>query len=189
MENRNEILEQNMVLPETWTLDPAHSKIQFIVRHMVISEVLGNFKTFNLKIDSKKDDFSDSKVELQIQVDSIDTGVSGRDNHLKSADFFEVKKYPFITFKSKSFKKISGEKYKLTGDLTIKNITKEIEFDVVYNGQIADPFGGKQRAGFKVNGMLNRFDYDLKWNMLIESGGAVVGKNVNIICDIEIVSH
>lgn len=189
MENKNEIQEQTMIMPETWQLDPAHSKIQFTVRHMVISEVLGNFKTFNLKLDSQKDDFSDSKVELQIQVDSIDTDVIDRDNHLRSADFFEVKKYTFITFKSKSVKKISNEKYKLIGDLTIRNVTKEIEFDVIYNGQIADPFGGKRRAGFKITGTLNRFDYDLKWNMLIDTGGAVVGKNVNIICDIEIVSH
>lgn len=189
MENENIIQEETLIMPETWTLDPMHSKIQFTVRHMVISEVLGNFKVFDFNIDSQKDDFSDSKVELKIHVDSIDTGVPDRDNHLRSADFFYVQKYPFIIFKSKSFKKLKDEKYKLVGDLTIRNVTKEIELDVLYNGQIADPFGGKHRAGFKVTGELNRFDYDLKWNVLIETGGAVVGKNVSIVCDIELVSH
>lgn len=189
MENENKVQEEILVAPETWTLDPTHSKVQFTVRHMVISEVPGNFKTFDFNIDSPKDDFSDSTVELKIHVDSIDTGVSDRDNHLRSADFFDVQKYPYITFKSKSFKKLKDEKYKLVGDLTIRNVTNEIELDVLYNGQIADPFGGKHRAGFKVMGTLNRFDYDLKWNMLIETGGAVVAKNINIVCDIELVSH
>ena len=130
LENENNVREETLVMPETWTLDPTHSKIQFTVRHMVISEVLGNFKAFDFNIDSPKDDFSDSKVELKINADSIDTGVSDRDNHLRSADFFNVQKYPYITFKSKSFKKLKQFKKLLAAHaVTVLDVRGPAEYE------------------------------------------------------------
>jgi polyisoprenoid-binding protein YceI len=185
MESINKSNEETLVQEKTWTVDKAHTKLQFSARHMIIAEVVGLFKSYDLKIENGKDDFNDSKIDLTIDTKSIDSGVPDRDNHLRSADFFNVEKYPVMTFKSKSFTKIDDEKYKLKGDLTIKNVTREIDLDVTFGGQIIDPWG-KQRVGFKIIGSINRFDYDLKWNALIETGGAVVSKNVNIICDVEL---
>ncbi|MCX7798464.1 MAG: YceI family protein [Melioribacter sp.] len=168
-----------------WTFDKAHSKVQFKVSHMVISEVTGQFNNYEGTVESSKDDFTDAKINFSIDVKSIDTDNEQRDNHLKSDDFFNAEKYPKITFVSKSFKKISGKKYKLIGDLTIRDVTKQVQLDVIYNGTVKDPWGNT-RAGFKVTGKVNRFDFGLKWNALLETGGAVVGKNVDIIIDVEL---
>jgi polyisoprenoid-binding protein YceI len=176
---------ENIAVKEVWTFDPAHTKIQFTARHLIISEVAGHFNKFDIKLTAGKD-FLDSEIEATIDVDSIDTGIVDRNNHLKSADFFEAEKYPKITFKSKKVEKVDDEEYKLFGDFTIRDITKPIELKVIYGGTITDPWG-KTRAGFKVLGSINRFDYDLKWNALIETGGAVVGKTINIVCDVEVV--
>jgi len=169
---------------ETWTVDKSHTKIQFSARHMIISEVTGQFNEYELKLNATKD-FSDVDVELEIQVNSINTGIADRDNHLKSPDFFDVENFPKMIFKSKSVKVINEEKFKLFGDLRIRDVTKPIELDVTYGGTIKDPWGFT-RAGFKVQGSVNRFDYNLKWNALMETGGAVVSKNINIICDVEV---
>jgi polyisoprenoid-binding protein YceI len=185
----NKTLESPEVATQTWSLDPSHSKVQFSVKHMVISEVVGQFKNFNLNINTTKEDFADSEIQLIVETPSVDTGVQDRDNHLRSADFFDSAVFPDMIFKSTSFKKIDDEKFKLSGNLTIKNITKLVELDVIYNGQITDPFSGKKRAGFRITGSLNRFDYGLKWNLLIETGGAVVGKTININCDVELVKE
>jgi len=174
-----------VAVKSSWAVDLAHTKFQFSVRHLVISEVAGHFGKFNLEIKNANEDFSEADIDVSIDAKSIDTGITDRDNHLRSADFFDVEKYPQIVFKSKSLKKINDEKYKLVGDLTIKDITKSIELDVTYNGQIVDPWG-MNRAGFKVLGTLNRFDYNLQWNALMETGGAIVGKNINLIFDIEV---
>jgi polyisoprenoid-binding protein YceI len=170
---------------ELWTLDPAHSKVQFTARHLIISEVTGHFNNFDLRL-TAGNDFSDSEIEVTIDVYSIDTGIADRDNHLKSPDFFEADKFSQIKFKGEKIEKIDDEELKLYGNLTIRDITKPIELKVIYGGTITDPWG-KTRAGFKVLGSINRFDYDLKWNALIETGSAVVGKTINIICDVEVV--
>ncbi len=175
---------QDVAEKTLWNVDKSHTKIQFAARHMIISEVNGVFKDYELSFASNND-FTESDILFSVDINSIDTGNTDRDNHLKSADFFEAEKYPKMTFKSTSIKKIDEETLKLTGDLTIKNITKPIELDVFYGGTIKDPWG-MTRAGFKIQGKVNRFDYDLKWNALMETGGAVVGKNINIICDVEI---
>lgn len=169
-----------------WTFDKTHSKVQFKVTHMVISEVTGQFKNYDGSVESSKDDFTDAKINFTIDVNSINTDNEQRDTHLKSDDFFNAEKFPKITFVSKSFKKVNNKKYKLVGDLTIRNITKQVELDVTYNGTVKDPWGNT-RAGFKVSGQVNRFDYGLKWNALLELGGAVVGETVDIIIDVEIV--
>ncbi len=173
----------NVAQKEAWSLDKAHSKIQFSARHLIISEVAGHFNNFDINF-SSTDDLTESEIEASIDVKSIDTGISDRDNHLRSADFFDAEKFPQIKFKSTKIEKVNDEKYKLFGELTIKNITKPFEFDVFYGGQIKDPWG-LQRSGFKATSSLNRFDYDLKWNALMETGGAVVGKNINITIDAE----
>jgi polyisoprenoid-binding protein YceI len=166
-----------------WNLDKSHSKLQFSARHMIISEVTGHFNNFEVTTKAD-DDFLDSEVEVTIDAKSIDTGITDRDNHLKSPDFFDVEHYPQITFKSTKVEKVDDESYKLYGDFTVRNITKPLVLDVAYGGTIKDPWGNT-RAGFKVTGKINRFDYDLKWNALMETGGAVVGKNITINCDIE----
>ena len=187
MDNNKSVAEE-VIKSQSWKIDDVHSKIKFTARHMVISEVEGQFNKFDFIFSNEGDDFTTGLIELTIDANSVDTRNNDRDNHLRSADFFDVEKYPEIKFKSSSVKKVDDEKYKLLGDLTIKNITKPIELDVNYGGQIKDPWGNT-RAGFSVKGALNRFDYGLKWNGLIETGGAVVGKNINIICDIEVIKQ
>lgn len=173
------ILSTAIFAQNKWTLDKSHSNVRFTVTHLVISEVEGTFRSFDGNIVSGKDDFSDAVINFAVDINSIDTDNEKRDGHLKSDDFFNAAKYPEMTFKSKSFKKISDNKYKLSGDLTIRNITKPVIFDVVYGGSTEDGYGNI-KAGFKASTEINRFDYDLKWNALTEAGGAVVGKNVTI---------
>lgn len=168
-----------------WTVDKSHSKVQFSVTHLIISEVTGQFKSFDASIESSKEDFSDAKIEFSADVNSINTDNEGRDKHLKSDDFFNAEKFPKITFVGKLFKKVGDKNYKLVGNFTIRDVTKEITLDVVYNGSVKDPWGNT-KAGFKIKGEVNRFDYNLKWNALMEAGGAVVSKDVSIIVDLEI---
>jgi polyisoprenoid-binding protein YceI len=168
-----------------WSVDPAHSGLQFNISHLVISEVTGTFKKFDGSISSKDDNFTDAAIEVLIDVNSINTDNEKRDAHLKGDDFFNAEKFPQMKFKSKSFKKVSGNKYILSGDLTIRDVTKAVELTVIYNGTIKDPWGNT-RAGFKVSGSINRMDYGLKWNQLLESGGAVVGEIVNFTSNLEL---
>jgi polyisoprenoid-binding protein YceI len=168
-----------------WTVDKAHSKVQFTVTHLVISEVTGEFKSFDVTVESSKDDFTDAKIDFSADVNSISTDNEARDKHLKSDDFFNAEKYPKLTFKGKSFTKVGDKNYKLVGDLTIRDVTKEVTLDVVYNGSIKDPYGNT-KAGFKITGEINRFDFNLKWNALIEAGGAVVSKTVKMIVNLEL---
>jgi polyisoprenoid-binding protein YceI len=168
-----------------WSIDRSHSKVQFSVTHLIISEVTGQFKSFDGNIEASNDDFTDAKIDFTVDVNSISTDNEGRDKHLKSDDFFNAEKFPKITFKGKSFKKVDAKNYKLVGDFTMRDVTKEITLDVVYNGSIKDP-RGNTKAGFKVKGEVNRFDYNLKWNALMEAGGAVVGKTVSLVIDLEL---
>ena len=168
-----------------WNIDPSHSMVRFSVTHLMVSETNGQFKLFDGKITTSKEDFTDANIEFSIDVNSINTDDEKRDGHLKSADFFDVNNYPKMIFKSKSFKKTEGKNYKLSGDLTIKNVTKSMEFDVVYNGTANDPWGNT-KAGFKLNGNINRMDFGLKWNVAIESGGVLVSETVKISCDVEL---
>jgi polyisoprenoid-binding protein YceI len=172
----------------SWSFDNVHSKITFTVTHLVISEVTGYFSKFNGDVTSYSDDFSNSQVNFEIEVNSINTDNETRDKHLKSADFFDAEKYPKIIFKSKSFTKVDEKNYKLVGDFTMKDVTKTITLDVVFGGLIKDPWGNT-RAGFKIKGNVDRFDYNVKWNQVLEAGGAVVGKNVDILCFVELVKN
>jgi polyisoprenoid-binding protein YceI len=156
---------------QTWVVDKMHSNVNFSVSHLVISEVDGSFKVFDGKIISAKEDFTDAKIEFSVDVNSINTDNSMRDDHLKGDDFFNAATYPKMTFTSTSFKKVSGNKYKLEGDLTIRNVTKRMSFDVVYGGIAKDPYGNT-KAG-------------LKWNTMTEAGGAVVGADVDLKIKLE----
>ena len=168
-----------------WEVDKAHTKVEFSVTHLVISEVTGQFKDYSATVISPNDDFTNAEINFEVNTNSISTGDDQRDAHLKSDDFFNSEKFPKMTFKSSSMKRTGENKYKLAGDLTIRDKTKPIELDVIYNGSVKDPWGNI-KAGFKIKGKLNRFDYDLKWNALIETGGAVVGKNVDIVINLEL---
>lgn len=179
-----ETATQNAV--KVWNVDPTHSSIHFAVKHMVISQTKGLFSDYTLKVESEEDNFSDAKIELEIDVNSINTNMTDRDNHLRSADFFDVATYPKMKFVSTSMKTINGEDYILKGNMTIKDVTKEIEFKVNYGGQVIDPWGNI-RAGFTLEGAIDRFDFGLTWNALIETGGAMVGKTVKLQAEIELV--
>ena len=168
-----------------WNVDPTHTGIKFSVTHLMVSELEGNFKTYSGKVESPSTDFNNGTVEFTIDVNSINTESDNRDKHLMGDEFFNSAKYPEITFKSTSFKKIDGNKYELIGDLTIRNITKKVNFDVKNNGLMKDPWGNN-KAGFKANTKINRKDYDLKWSMLTEAGGMVVSDEVDITVNIEL---
>ncbi|WP_421828471.1 YceI family protein [Larkinella sp.] len=146
---------------QTWTVDKAHAKVGFTVTHLLVSDVDGNFKTFDAKITSSKPDFTDAVVELTADVNSIDTGNDRRDADLKSEKYFDAAKYPTLTFKSNSFKKVEGKKYKVTGDLTMHGVTKPVTLDVTLNGPIPHPMNKKEIAGFKIAGELKRSDFGI----------------------------
>ena len=168
-----------------WTFDKTHTQVKFTVTHLVITEVEGNFSSFDGSVETNGDNFDNAKINFTIDVASINTDNEKRDEHLKSDDFFSADKFAKITFVGKSLKKISDKKYKLVGDITIRDITKEIELDVKYNGIVNDPWGNT-KAGFKLTGELDRFDFGLKWNALLEAGGAVVSKEVGLTINVEL---
>ena len=162
-----------------WKIDPTHSEINFKVKHLLVSTVTGNFNSFEAIIETNTTDFSDAKIKFEADTNSINTKNEQRDSHLKSADFFDAQNHPKMTFVSTSVKKVSDYELKVTGNLTIRGITKEITLDVIYNGTVTG-FGGTEVAGFEVRGKINRFDYGLQWNALTEAGGVVVSNEVKI---------
>lgn len=147
-----------------WNSDPAHSEAGFSIGHLGISDVSGGFNEFTATLHSKKADFSDATIEASIKVASIDTRIEARDQHLRSADFFEAEKYPVITFKSIRLKSTGKDKYKVTGNLTVKGITKEVVMDLVYRGTIEHPASKKQTAGFTMTGTVKRSDFGIGIN-------------------------
>jgi polyisoprenoid-binding protein YceI len=158
--------------------------VLFTVRHLIISEVTGKFKDFDVTLKAAEENFSDASVQAVITTASIDTENENRDNHLRSDDFFNAEQFPEMTFVSTSMKKISDTEYVLSGDLTIRNVTKPVTFNVTYLGMIeAGQFG--TRTGWKATTTVNRFDYNLKWDRTIEAGGLVVGKDVTILLNLE----
>lgn len=145
----------------TWQNDDAHSQLGFTVTHLGIADVSGTFNDFDVTVKSTKPDFSDASFELTVKTASIDTRVEARNNHLKSADFFDAEKYPVMSFKSTSIKKAGKNEYKLTGDLTLHGITKQVTMDLRYKGTVENPMSKKQTAGFQVTGVINRTDFNL----------------------------
>jgi polyisoprenoid-binding protein YceI len=166
----------------TWRIDQAHSKIGFNVTHMMISEVEGNFKQFEGKVTAKSEDFNGAEVEFIAQVASVNTENEKRDGHLRSDDFFNAEQFPTISFKGNLVK--TGSKYQLKGKLTMRDVTNDVVFDVNYGGSINT--GKEMKAGFKLNGKLNRQEYGLKWSNKLESGEFVVGDEVEIECKLQL---
>jgi polyisoprenoid-binding protein YceI len=172
------------VAKHKWAVDPAHSSIDFSIKHMVIAKVKGTFHNFEAKIEADPEDLTTADIEFSVDVASIDTRNADRDNHLRSADFFEVEKYPKMTFKATRITRKSEGEYEVTGDLTIRGVTRPETFLVTYEGQGKDPWGG-ERAGFSAHGTINRSDYGLTWNAALETGGVLVGDQVQISLEIE----
>lgn len=171
-----------------WEFDKSHSKIGFSVTHMLVSTVEGNFKNYDGSVTTTGDNFENAKINFEADINSINTDNERRDEHLKSDDFFAADKFPKLTFVGKSFKKVDDHNFKLIGDITIRGITKEVELNAKFNGIVNDPWGNT-RAGFKITGSLNRFDFGLKWNALIETGGAIVSNEVDLIINAELVKE
>ncbi len=163
----------------TWKIDPAHSEINFRVKHLVVSTVRGHFDKFNATIETNKEDFSDAKIQFEADISSVNTNNEQRDTHLKSADFFDAENHPKMYFESTSVKKLSESELEVKGHLTLRGVKKEITLNVNFNG-IVSGFGDVKVAGFEINAKLNRFDYGLKWNTLTEAGGVVVGNEVKV---------
>jgi polyisoprenoid-binding protein YceI len=171
-----------------WTLDPAHSEIQFRIRHLMISHVTGSFGKFNAEVETTDQEFETAKIGFTAEVDSVTTNNDQRDGHLKSADFFESAKYPTLTFVSTKVEKVSDEEYRLYGDLTFHGVTKNIKLNVEHGGIIKDPWGNT-RAGFTVEGKFNRKDFGLVWNAATEAGGVVVGDDVKIHAGVQFIKQ
>jgi len=165
-----------------WVLDPTHSELTFKVKHLMISNVKGEFKTFSASID--QEDFSKAKVAVTVDSASVYTNNEDRDKHLKSGDFFDVEAHPEMTFESSSFEKESDDEYVLKGKLSIKGVSKEIKLDVEFGGVNKDPWGN-QKAGFSFSGKINRKDWGLNWNAALETGGVLVSDEVRIFGEVQ----
>ena len=167
----------------TWAIDPSHSDVMFKVRHMMISTVSGHFEDFNATVNADSDDFSGAEVEFSAKIDSINTKNADRDAHLKSDDFFNAESFPELKFKSKSY-----DGNKLVGDLTIRDVTKEVTFYTDFNGVATDPYG-QTKAGFEISGKINRKDFNLTWSAVTEAGKIVVSDEVKLIVDAQFVKQ
>lgn len=170
-----------------WSIDPMHSEVQFKVKHLVISTVTGTFKSFEGGLTTTSDDFDGAQAAFSIDVASIDTNVADRDAHLKSEDFFAAEKFPKIAFDGK-LEKIKEDQYKLVGNLTIRDVTKAIEFSVEYGGTMVDGYG-QTKSGFEITGAVSRKSFGLMWNMVTEAGGVVVGDEVKLALNIQVVKQ
>ena len=171
-----------------WKSDQSHSNLQFSVTHMVISDVTGRFNEFSAEMATEKEDFSDASLHVTVKVGSINTNNERRDNHLRSSDFFEAEKFPEATFTSTSFKKTGEMKYTIIGDLTIRDTTKSITLEAKLRGMIKDQRGGL-RSGFKATGTISRKDFGIEWNRALETGGWLVGDDVDLIINTELVQE
>lgn len=171
-----------------WAIDPTHSEVSFKIKHLVISTVTGYFREFEGSITTNGEDWADAEAEFKAKIDSVDTNMAQRDAHLKSDDFFNAEQYPYLSFKSTSVEKIDNEHYKMVGDLTIREITKPIELDILYLGT-ADDFYGQHKAGFEINGIINRQDYNLKWSAVTEAGKVVASNDVRLNLNLQVVKQ
>ncbi len=170
----------------TWIVDKDHSKVQFEVSHMIVSDVVGEFTDFDGQIETQGDDFSTAQITGNIRVNSINTGNAKRDKHLKSPDFFDAGKYPVIHFKSKKIVPLGKNKYKIIGDLTMHGVTREVELEGKFSGTVKDPWGNI-RAGFKMTGTVDRTDFGIKYNSVMDNGGLMIGNDVDMKINLELI--
>lgn len=166
-----------------WAIDAMHSEVQFKVKHLVISTVAGTFNSFDGTVESAGEDFDGAKVRFEVDVNSVDTNQTDRDNHLRSADFFDVENYPKMTFEGR-LKKEAEDTYSLKGPLTIKDTTQEVSLNVEYGGTMVDGYG-QTKVGFEVSGKINRKEFGLTWSQVTEAGGVVVGDDVKMLFNVQ----
>ena len=178
-----------LLVKTKWGIDPAHSEIAFKVKHLMITNIKGVFKEYDASIYTTEEDFMTSEIDFWMNPASIDTGDEKRDEHLKGAEFFDVENHKVITFAGNTYEK-SGKKgnYTLYGDLTIKGIAKRIKLDVEFEGVMKDPWGN-EKAGFAINGKINRKDWGLTWNAALEAGGVLVSDEIRISCEVQLVKQ
>lgn len=172
----------------TYKIDAAHSEITFKVKHLMITNVTGSFTKFDATMESAAADFSDAKISFEADINSISTNNADRDGHLKSDDFFSAEKFPTLSFKSTSFKNNGGADYTLTGDLTIRDITKSVSFPVEYGGTATDPYG-QVKSGFEIAGKFNRSEFGLTWSAVTEAGGVMVSDEVKLNLSVQMIKQ
>ena len=168
-----------------WAIDPTHSEIGFKVKHMMFTNVSGTFAAYDATSTTEDDNFENANFEFSANIDSISTNNTDRDNHLKSADFFDADNFPKLTFKASSFTK-DGDDYEITGDLSIKEVTKPVKFPVEFSGLMKDPWGNT-KAGLNIYGKINRKDWGLNWNSALETGGVLVGEEVKLNIELQLI--
>ena len=168
-----------------WAIDPTHSEIGFKVKHMMFTNVSGTFAAYDATITTEDDNFENANFEFSANIDLISTNNTDRDNHLKSADFFDADNFPKLTFKASSFTK-DGDDYEITGDLSIKEVTKPVKFPVEFSGLMKDPWGNT-KAGLNIYGKINRKDWGLNWNSALETGGVLVGEEVKLNIELQLI--
>ncbi len=171
-----------------WNIDPAHSEVGFAAKHMMISTVRGRFSEISGYIDFDENDPESAKIDVEVGVASVDTRQEGRDNHLRSADFFDTENHPSMKFVSTKVEHLKGNEYKVTGDLTIRGNTNPVTLDATFEGTHPDPWGGT-RAGFAASGKVNRNEFGLTYNAAIEAGGVVIGPEIKLQLDVEAVKQ
>jgi polyisoprenoid-binding protein YceI len=172
-----------------WALDPTHSEIQFKIKHLMITNVTGSFGIFNVLAETEDEDFTKAKINFTADVNSISTNNEQRDGHLKSADFFDAEKFPKIKFEATGTENSGSDgSYALYGDLTIRDVTKNVKLSVEYGGVVKDPYGNT-KAGFTLNGKINRKDFGLTWSAVTETGGVVVSDEVRIAAEIQLIEQ
>jgi polyisoprenoid-binding protein YceI len=171
-----------------WSIDPAHSEIHFKAKHLMITTVTGKFGNFEATVETDGDDFNTARIHFSAKVDSISTGQEMRDNHLKSDDFFNAAQFPEIKFDSTQLKRVSGDNFKLEGNLTIRDITRVVELDVEFEGLVVDPYGNT-KTGWEIKGKINRKDFNLKWTAVTEAGAIVVSDEIKIESTVQLVKH
>jgi polyisoprenoid-binding protein YceI len=169
-----------------WILDPSHSELLFKVKHLMISNVKGEFRKFHATVEGE--DFATSPIRVVVDTSSVFTNDDNRDAHLRSGDFFDSDNFPQMLFTGKSLKQLAGDEWKLTGDLEIKGMSKEVELDVEFGGINKDPWGN-EKAGFSINGKINRKDWGLIWNAALETGGVLVSDEVRISGEVQFVKQ
>ena len=179
-------METQTITKTKWNLDPTHSEIGFKVKHMMITNVSGSFGKFDVQAETEGHDFITAAITFTADINSISTGNGDRDNHLKSGDFFDAGNFAHLKFVSTKFEKKDEENYILSGDLTIKEITKPVKLAVEFGGIGKDPWGN-EKAGFTISGKINRTDYHLNWNAALETGGVLVSEEVKLLGEIQLI--
>lgn len=172
----------------TWAIDPTHSEIGFKVKHMMFTNVSGKFNTSEVTIENEDNQFETSKINFSADVNTVDTNNGDRDNHLRSADFFDVEKFPKLSFVGTSVKKLNEGLYQIDGDLTIKDVTKSVSLETEYSGVMKDPWGNT-KAGLSITGKINRKDFGLTWNSTLETGGVLVGEEIKLNVEIQLIKQ